>query len=68
MTNWLPPRNGETFIKDTIRIKARKDAVANFRFKTGENCLAAHLKNTGIIPDLRMHNMSSAKLHNRDLL
>ena len=28
--------------------KPRKEAVANFRLKTGHDCLAAHLRKTGI--------------------
>jgi len=28
--------------------KPRKETVANFRLKTGHNCLAAHLRNIGI--------------------
>jgi hypothetical protein len=28
--------------------KARKEAVGNFRLKTGHDCLAAHLRKTGI--------------------
>jgi head-tail adaptor len=28
--------------------KPRKEAVANFRLRTGHDCLAAHLRKTGI--------------------
>jgi hypothetical protein len=28
--------------------KPRKEAVANFRLETGRDCLAAHLRKTGI--------------------
>jgi hypothetical protein len=47
--SWLQQRNGEIFkIWAEYKGKPRKEAVANFRLKTGHECLAVHLRKIGI--------------------